>query len=809
LRRAFPLAALVGLAACIHRPPFTRLEQPTPITLAVILDRPEGAQIDEEPRALAHALAHELDRRNLDPERLPADQAASLGATHDTRARAALLAKALGPGKEFLLVELKTSYFDYMEGRHKWVVQTRLMVGRTDRLDVASTADFDVSVFLPFDFEGPKEAQEQAADDIAERLGRLLDNHYAGQPEAVPAPAAKAAPAHAAAGWSARPLYFVLLDRFAPSERGEQGPLTPALSPVRGEGEVGPSSPAGEEREVGTSSPAGEEREVSTSSPAGEEKEAGPSSSAGEEREAGSSPPAGERPGEGAVRVDRSDPAAWHGGDLATLRRHLDDLQALGVGAVWLSPVSRCREGKKGQWGGYHCYWVEDLGAFEPRFGTPEELRALRDELHARGMRLVLDVVLNHVAPDSPLLARHPDWFHPKKPLLDYGNRQEVEQAWLANLPDLAQEKPAVADYLIETVSKWVREVAPDGLRLDAVKHVPVAFWRRFTREMHAERPGLEIIGEDLDGDAATLASEAREGGFDALFDFPLRSEILGAACEGAPVGGVAARLGLDRLDAPGAGWATLLDNHDLPRLASACPDFDHAAAALELLFLLRGIPTLTYGVEAGLAGKGDPENRGDLEFPVRSPYRDLIARLSALRAGHPALAEGRSCVRAADRDGFVLYRAAPGGEVACVFVARGRGEAPLDPGWTQVFHDERGGLTLDVEVSSDAEARRTVARAMAPASPRDIRVVPDGPPALGPGDTLSLVGAAPELGAWNPAHGAPLSVHLPADEVYELKLVVRRASGQVEWEPGPNELVYVQRGEGAQAVALRWPKQS
>ncbi|MHB8416919.1 MAG: alpha-amylase family glycosyl hydrolase [Myxococcales bacterium] len=716
------LAAALALAGCIHGAPVTRLEQETPIAAVVLLDEREGSRIDREPKALRQALDRELTRRNLQPERLSRDTLAPLGQTRDSKARAALLAKALGPGKQFLLVELRIAQFDQqLDGRFKWIVETRLMAGKTDALGETSSQDFDVPVFLHDDFEGPREAQEQAADDIARRLGRLLDGHFAGQPGTSTGPP----PAHAQApsAWSARPLYFVLLDRFAP-------------------------------------------------------------------------------------RGHVADPAAWHGGDLSTLRAHLDDLQALGVGAVWLSPVSRCFEGKKGGWGGYHCYWVEDLAAFEPRFGTMSELRSLRDELHARGIRLVLDIVLNHVAPDSPLLREHPDWFHPPKPLLDYGNPREVEEAWLANLPDLAQEKPEVADYLIATVSRWVSEIRPDGLRLDAVKHVPVAFWRRFTGELHGARPGLEIIGEDLEGNADRLAAEARAGGFDALFDFPLRAALLGAACEGAPVGGVAARFGLDRLDPSGQDWATLLDNHDLPRLTTACGgDFERAAAALDLLFLSRGIPTLTYGVEAGLAGKGDPSNRGDLELPVRSPWRTLVAHLAALRAAHPALARGGTNVASASREGFALLRASPD-EVAWIAAARG-GEPQAPPAglaFRPLFEERRSGLAIEVQVAPPGAAAARLAASLAPAAARPVHFQADDAPPLGPGDALAVVGAAPELGAWDPARGAPLAVSLPANEAYELKLVVRRARGAVEWEPGPNEVVYVAAGEAPQTVTLRWP---
>jgi glycosidase len=229
--------------------------------------------------------------------------------------------------------------------------------------------------------------------------------------------------------------------------------------------------------------------------------------------------------------VDRRDPAFWHGGDLSTLRRHLDDLQSLGAGAVWISPVSSCRESKIGPSGPSHCYWVEDPAVFERRFGTFEQLRALRDELHSRGMKLVLDVVLNDVAPDSPLLAKHPEWFHPPMALLDYSDPVQLEKGQIGGLPNLAQERPEVAKYLIDTTRDWVRRVEPDGLRLDAVKHIPSTFGAQLASTLHAEFPGLLLIGEDFDFDPLKLARLARTTGLDALLDFPLQGALLDALC--------------------------------------------------------------------------------------------------------------------------------------------------------------------------------------------------------------------------------------------------------------------------------------
>jgi hypothetical protein len=743
--------------ACIHRPPLMKLDVPTPIAMVVVLDQKDGAVLDREPRELRRQLVRQLEKRNLVLERLTPEQLAPLSRSIDTKTRLDLIAQALGPGKLFLLVELRVALdFSDLDGAYKWSVDSHLSVSSTDSLATANSTDFGTSVFLHQEFDREREVLRQASEDLADRVGILLDSHFAGRagtqggappppvppaeppapgeplvaPPAEAPPAAPPSPPSTRADWASKPLYFVLLDRFAPDE--------------------------------GT-----------------------------------------------AADVNRADPDDWHGGTLATLRRHLDDLQALGVGSVWLSPVSSCRELKLGVFGPSHCYWVKDLGTIERRFGSLAELRSLRDELHARGMRLVLDIVLNHVSPDSPLMKEHPDWLHPRLAIRDFDDPVQLEKGWLGGLPDLAQEKPAVADYLIATTRRLIEEIQPDGLRLDAVKHIPLTFWARFSRELRFAKPGLLLIGEDLDGDPTRLARVTREGGFDALFDFPLRSAILGAACEGAPVGAIAARLGLDRLDASGSTWVTLLDNHDLPRLATSCGG-DKSGLALATLFGLRGIPSLMYGTEAGLQGAADPLNRGDLVFPVKGELREKLAELAALRRGHPALSTGRTMVVSASRESLAQLRVAP---AEVVWLAMARDQAPEAPpagqSWRTLYAASAGGVTLKLSLAGDVAAATALARDLerGAATTRPVNFAPVGVPALLPGDAVAVVGAAPELGAWDPHRAVPAEsqVALAANSAYELKLVVRRAHGNLEWQPGPNDIVYVAAGEAPETITLRW----
>ena len=117
--------------------------------------------------------------------------------------------------------------------------------------------------------------------------------------------------------------------------------------------------------------------------------------------------------------VQPDDPSGWHGGDIAGIRAHVDDIADLGVGAVWISPISATRTEPFDGWGAFHGYWTHDLGEIEPRFGTFGEARALADALHERDLRLLLDMVYNHVGYDAPRTTSHPHWFHARGDIVD------------------------------------------------------------------------------------------------------------------------------------------------------------------------------------------------------------------------------------------------------------------------------------------------------------------------------------------------------------------------------------------------------
>lgn len=450
--------------------------------------------------------------------------------------------------------------------------------------------------------------------------------------------------------------------------------------------------------------------------------------------------------------TDLADPQAFHGGDLQGLIDHLDWIRALGFDTVWLSPIFEMRTEKWHGFGAFHGYWTWDLAKLEPRFGDELLLRRLRAELDRRGMKLVLDLVLNHVGPDAPLLTAHPDWFHRRGGVTDWNDPTQLVVNDVHGLPDLATEKPEVFQYLLAAAQKWVDLARPDGFRLDAVKHLPLEFWAQFNGRFDFIR-----LGELLDGDPGAVARTWKEGRFTSMFDFPLAFAIADVFCRGESPAKLAAVLTNDRRYPDPAQLVTLIDNHDLPRFVSTCGgDLEKTKQALTFLLAMRGTPSITWGTEVGLDGAKEPENRQSMRF-VEHPLRAHLTDAMQRRAASAALSIGAAVPVSVSKDRVVIARIAPDGTTVNVTVEEGRvtlADAPRSP------------LTLIDQWRTGAKTRRVTIE----------------------GEGL-VVGSGPELGDWDRrrARPLPLTVDLPEHGVFEFKRIVNG-----DWAPGPNQLLFV-----------------
>lgn len=475
--------------------------------------------------------------------------------------------------------------------------------------------------------------------------------------------------------------------------------------------------------------------------------------------------------------IDPKDPQAFHGGDLQGVLEHLDHIQGLGFDTVWLSPVWKMRTEKFFEHGAFHGYWVQDPGQVEPRFGDEATLRRLADALHARQMKLVLDMVYNHVSFDSPLKSEHPDWFHPAEPIVHWDDPVEVQTHEVHGLPDLNQDNPEVDAWISGWTRHWMEAVHPDGFRIDAVRHMPVDFLHRLSVDVRSwSNPNFYLLGELFDGDPLVVRDTITAAGLSSAFDFPLHYAMVDVFCKDQPLGRLASVLSLDPLYGDPEKLVTFLDNHDVGRITSACRgDASRIRKALAFLLTARGTPSLYYGTEWGLSGEKEPENRGDMpwtgEPPFASEIRDLLKKRDVLWR------RGRTEVLRLDEHTLVLGRRC--GPPDCGTERMGTvtlhtGDAPPETKGETLWNE---GITV---------------QEVAPLPPPENRTMHLRLEEPQPGVRYHLAGAGPRLGNWKPekapvfAENGSLELPMSTAEVVACKLV-REENGKFTWEDGPD----------------------
>ncbi|HEV8535982.1 MAG TPA: alpha-amylase family glycosyl hydrolase [Candidatus Limnocylindria bacterium] len=359
----------------------------------------------------------------------------------------------------------------------------------------------------------------------------------------------------------------------------------------------------------------------------------------------------------------------WQGGDLQGVIDELDYIKELGMTAIWITPFAVQTNG------GYHGYWPLDDHDVDPHLGTVGKLRQLVDAAHARGLKVIFDVVLNHVGYGHPWLSdpRRAGYFHPHCPI-NFADQKSVESCWLAGLPDLDTENPTVRDVLRETWAYWTTTSGVDGLRVDAARHLPKDFLRLWTAQIKSARP-IWILGE-VYSSGYRYQSGFLEAGFDAVTDFQTYDSV---------------RIGLDprgdlsQLLLPptlaqdlGAGnadrRAIFIDNHDVPRFVGRdAPDAvgkARLAQALVYLFTMPGTPILYYGTEVALPGGPDPDDRRPMPWTGGDEtIRQLVRDLATLRQATPSLRRGAFADVRGERGLAVYARSGPAGDVAVVSI--------------------------------------------------------------------------------------------------------------------------------------------
>ena len=378
--------------------------------------------------------------------------------------------------------------------------------------------------------------------------------------------------------------------------------------------------------------------------------------------------------------VDKNHPAGYWGGDLKGITQKLDYIKSLGASTVWLSPIADNTEQlTMGDYHGYgyHGYWISDHEKVEPSQGTMAEAENLVSEAHKKGLKVVLDVVLNHTGPDHSFLSdpSKKNWFHHQGGIVDWSDPRQVENGELGGLPDLAQENPETYDYLLKNTLEWIQKTGVDGIRLDAVKHVSKDFWAKFVPELK-EKSGKEdlfVMGEVFHGDPNVVA-DYQKAGVDFLFDIPLYYTMKETFGEGGSFKKLGERFDQDSVYPNPDHLVTVLDNHDLPRFLSTAKN-DRAGEgeqrltqAMAFLMTARGVPSVYYGTESGFSGGEDPSNREMMDFDVRPDLKAQLAKLTSIRNHSEALQHGEQREMWRDDDVYAFSRATEKEEVIAIF---------------------------------------------------------------------------------------------------------------------------------------------
>jgi glycosidase len=352
-----------------------------------------------------------------------------------------------------------------------------------------------------------------------------------------------------------------------------------------------------------------------------------------------------------AAANSRQNPRAFHGGDLRGIINHLPYLKDLGVTALWLTPwydnwngLNECDK----PWCPntyYHGYHTIDYYKVEDRFGDLNTLRELVQKAHALGLKVIQDQVANHIGSHHPWVAGAPrtDWlngtiarhelnrFQNSVLLSPHSNANEVRNTlagWFSDdLPDMNQDQPEVAQYEVQNSLWWCGITGIDGIRQDTIQYMPRTFMRTLSDALHRQYPGMWMVGEVFELDAAQTSFfigghrgwDGLDTRLDSVFDFAVWNASRMAFTHKLPVRALRDQLKYDGLYPDPAKLVLMANNHDVPRFMSL-PGATLEGAMMHVAFILsaRGVPQLYYGEEIAMEGKEDPDNRRD--FPGGFP---------------------------------------------------------------------------------------------------------------------------------------------------------------------------------------------
>jgi cyclomaltodextrinase / maltogenic alpha-amylase / neopullulanase len=335
-------------------------------------------------------------------------------------------------------------------------------------------------------------------------------------------------------------------------------------------------------------------------------------------------------------------------GNLNGVTAHLDDLHALNVNILWLMPIHPDGQlKKKGSLGSP--YAVRDYYAIDPALGTKDDLHRLVEEAHKRQMKVIIDVVANHTAWDSVMMA-HPDFY--KK---DAQGHITYPHDW-TDVAWLDYSNPKLRQYMLDMLVYWIKEFDLDGYRCDAASELPTDFWEQARVALEKVKPDIMMLAE-------ANAPDLLKSAFDIDYSWPLMHTVNDVIMEGQPATGIRTTVEQQQALFPkGALHMRISDDHDELR-ATTRYSYPGAIAASALMFTLDGAPLIYNGMEVGDSTQSaapalfEPQKIFWDSATWHPEYPKFYTAIAGLRRTHPSLQQGELLwVHNSDEQHVVTY---------------------------------------------------------------------------------------------------------------------------------------------------------
>ncbi len=439
--------------------------------------------------------------------------------------------------------------------------------------------------------------------------------------------------------------------------------------------------------------------------------------------------------------LDMDDDYGRHGGDIQGIINHLDYIDKMGFTAIWLNPVleNAMKEAS------YHGYATTDYYKVDPRFGSNELYKELSEKAEERGIKLIMDMIMNHAGSNHWWLQDPPtsDWVHyPGEyqqtnhrrttlhdPYASDSDTKKFTNGWFVrSMPDLNQSNPLLADYMIYNSLWWIEYAGLRGIRHDTHPYAGKKFMQEWTCRIMEEYPDFNIVGEEWSVDPLVLAKWQRGSKLPtdygsclpSLMDFPIQTSLVNALTKeeswGTGFVNLYETLSFDYVYPNPKDLVIFADNHDMDRFyRQVNQDYDLFKMGMTYIMTMRGIPQFYYGTEI-LMSNEKHHDHGQIreDFPggwssdtknafsgnglsdKKQQAQDFVKKLLNWRKDNPIIHDGKLMHYAPKHEGFYVYFRYNKDKTVMVILNKNENATELD---TDRFYERTQGFTEGTDV--------------------------------------------------------------------------------------------------------------